>query len=122
MNEADVKRNIVKDFKVRGNYARRIEDAYSVGFPDLILIPKDYPVFFTEAKIIKGQTFGPTDRQYVEMTRLAISKYSVPVIIGWKERVHYLHEYAKSVTIEQCLAQQPDENIVDFFKRFYNER
>lgn len=122
MNEADVKRKIVKDFKDRGHYARRIEDAFSVGFPDLVLIPKGYPVFFTEAKIIRGLKFGPTPRQYVEMTRLAISKYSVPTLLGWKDGVHYIARHCEEIQVQYCLAQEPGESIVDLFKRFYQER
>lgn len=122
VNEADVKRAIVKDFKVHGGYARRIEDAFSVGFPDLVLIPKGYPVFFTEVKIIRGSKFGPTPRQYVEMTRLAISKYSVPTLLGWDNGVHYISKHYKEVHVFMCMAQQPGENIVDLFKRYYHEK
>jgi hypothetical protein len=121
-SEADVKRKIVKDFKDRGHYARRIEDSFSVGFPDLVLVPKDYPVFFTEAKIIRGLKFGPTPRQYVEMMRLAISKHSVPTLLGWEDGVYYLARHCEEVRKVDCVIQQADENIVDLFKRYFHER
>lgn len=121
-NEADVKRAVVKEFKSRGHYARRIEDAYSVGFPDLILIPKGYPVFFTEAKIIRGSSFGPSPRQFIEMGRMAISKHSVPTLLGWEDGVHYLHYYAQKVQIVSCVQQHQGESLPDFFKRYYHER
>lgn len=121
-SEADVKRLVVKEFKVRGHYARRIEDAFSVGFPDLVLIPKDYPVFFTEAKIIRANLFGPTPRQYVELQRLAVSKHSVPTLLGWKEGVYYVARYCEQIHYNQCVKQEEDESIPDLFKRFYHER
>lgn len=122
MSEADVKRAIVKAFKDRGHYARRIEDSFSVGFPDLILIPQGYPVFFTEVKIVKGLKFGPSPRQYVEMDRLAISKHSVPTLLGWDDGVLLISKHREEVRVIDCVAQQPDENVVDLFKRFYHER
>lgn len=121
-NEADVKRKVVKDFKDRGHYARRIEDSFSVGFPDLVLVPKQYPVFFCEAKIIRGPTFAPTPRQYVEMTRLAISRYSVPCLLGWRDGVHYLQRHCEVARVSDCVMQEDDEDIVSLFKRFYHER
>lgn len=121
-SEADIKRTVVKDFKVRGHYARRIEDAFSVGFPDLVLIPKGYPVFFTEAKIIRDNLFGPTARQYVELERLAVSKHSVPTLLGWKGGFFFIARYCEQTHWKDCIMQGPDENIVDLFKRYYHER
>lgn len=121
-SEADVKRKIVADFKAHGDYARRIEDSFSVGFPDLVLIPKSYPVFFTEAKIIRGLKFGPSPRQYVEMTRLAISKHSVPTLIGWMDGILFITRHCPETKVLDCIRQEPDENVVDLFKRFYRER
>lgn len=122
-SEGDVKRFIVKEFKARGHYARRIEDQFSVGFPDLVLVMKgDYPVTFAEAKMIRGAKFGPTDRQYVEMTRLAISKHSVPILIGYLDGCFYLHPHAKEAQLINCTTQMADENIVQLIQRFHNER
>lgn len=120
--ETPMKQAIVKDFKDRGHYARRIEDAYSVGFPDLVLIPKEYPVFFCEAKIIRDNLFSPTPRQYVELGRMAITRYAVPCILGYKDGVHYLHQYAEQVHYKDCVAQEEWESMPHFFQRFYHER
>lgn len=121
-SESDVKRQIVKDFLTTGNYGRRIEDAYSVGFPDLVLGLRDMPIFFTEAKLVSGFTFGPSPRQYVELTRLAILRYSFPTLLGYKEGVHYLTPYAERADIRNCVNQQPGEHITETFRRYYNER
>lgn len=122
ISEADVKRGIVKAFKDRGHYARRIEDSFSVGFPDLVLIPKNYPVFFTEVKLIRGNKFGPTPRQYVEMSRLAISKYAVPTLLGWKDGVHYLTLHCEQADWRDCVEQQEGEALPELFKRYFHER
>lgn len=117
-----MKQEIVKDFKDRGHYARRIEDAYSVGFPDLVLIPKAYPVFFCEAKIIRDNLFGPSPRQYVELGRMAITRYAIPCILGYKNGVHYLAKYCEQIDYRECLARDVNEATPEFFKRFYHSR
>lgn len=121
-NEASFKRELVKEFKRLGHYARRIEDSFSVGFPDLIIIPKGCPVFFCEAKVVEGRTFAPTPRQFVELTRLGISRYCVPCVLGFGDVTMYLHENAKVVAVDECVAKREDENVVEFFLRFYRER
>ena len=54
MNEAELKRALVKSIRAQGGIGERIEDKYKVGWPDLILIPEDGPVFFAEAKLVEG--------------------------------------------------------------------
>lgn len=60
---------MVENVKAHGGYAKRIEDQYAVGTLDLIFIVKGITVF-AEAKRYKGNSFEPTPRQYVEMTRI----------------------------------------------------
>lgn len=123
MNEAEYKRRLVKEFQKLGHYARRIEDAYSVGFPDLILVPNCYPSFVCEAKIVRGQSFGASPRQLIELRRLSNSpKHVVPCILGFLDKEIYLHRAADSVKIIECTAKRNDETVVQFFKRFYHER
>lgn len=122
MNEAGVKRKIVEEFKAAGHYARRIEDSFSVGFPDLVLAHRIIPVFFCEVKMIAGFSFGPTPRQFVELSRLAVAKYTVPCIAGYKDRSLYINEWVASVHIDDCVKQQDGESIVQLFERFYHER
>lgn len=115
MSESDEKRKIVENIKQRGGYARRIEDQFSVGFPDIVAQTSEpMPVFFIEAKIIDGHTFGPSPRQYVEMRRLAVSRYAVPLLAGYSPlaRKWYLHRRAEKVHVTECYAQL---NGVDFF-------
>lgn len=123
MNEADYKRRVVSQFKELGGYARRIEDSYSVGFPDLILIPRGGVVFFCEAKIVRGKSFSPTARQYVELHRLSLSpQHAVPCVLGFDGYLTYLHPYAKICPVADCTVKRDDETLPGFFNRFYNER
>lgn len=120
MNEADAKRRIVENVRKRGGYARRIEDQFSVGFPDLVIqTSAEMPVFFIEAKIIRGQSFGPTPRQYVEMGRLSVSRYSVPLLAGFKDGRWYLHPRADQVSIDQCFAQPEGLDFFDTLEQWY---
>lgn len=120
-DESDYKRELVAEFQRLGHYARRIEDRFLVGFPDLILIPKGMPIFFCEAKIIRGNSFAPRPRQYVELDRLAISPCAVPCVLGFDEGLTCLHPYAKVCRVVDCL-HQGNETIVDFFIWFYKGR
>lgn len=121
MNEADAKRAIVENIKSRGGYARRIEDNFGVGFPDLVVQTSAYyPVFFIEAKIVDGHHFGPTPRQYVELKRLAISRYSHPMIAGFSliSRKWFLHPYAEKAHVKDCF-RQTERDFYDTLESYY---
>lgn len=123
-NETDYKTDLVKKFKKLGHYGRRIEDKYGVGFPDLILGIRDYPVFIAEAKVLRNKThFEPTERQGVELDRLSLSpKHIVPCLLAFDGGELYLHPPVKRAMIADCVKKRDDETVVDFFKRFYHER
>lgn len=122
--ESDRKTKLAKQFQKLGHYGRRIEDKYGVGFPDLILGVKGYPIFICEAKVIRNKThFAPTERQYVELVRLSLSpKHIVPCLLGFDDGEMYLHTVAKSAILSECTKLRDDETVVDFFKRFYHEK
>jgi hypothetical protein len=123
-DESELKTQLVKQFQKLGHYGRRVEDRFSVGFPDLVLVPQRYPVFFCEAKIVRNkQWFEPRARQWVELDRLSLSpKHAIPCLLGFDGNETYLHPYAKRAKIVECVKKTSDETIVDFFKRFYHER
>lgn len=122
--ESELKTQLVKQFRDLGHYGRRVEDRFSVGFPDLVLVPRGYPVFFCEAKIVRTKThYDPRDRQFVELERLSLSpKHAVPCLLGFDGNETYLHKWAKRAILVECVKKRDDETIVDFFKRFYHER
>ena len=117
--EADVKRDIVRDVRANGGYARRIEDQYGVGILDMILIPYGLPVFFAEVKLIRSLTFAPTERQQVELNRIKSASnagnHAIPIVIGWKEGVYYFHKPAQTIHCNDCFS------VTSSNMSFYNQ-
>lgn len=117
------------DLKSRGHYARRIEDQYGVGILDMIIVPKGmHNTFFMEAKIITGNYFGMTDRQYIEAVKLNKTRNdsAIPVLAGYKEseKKWYLSEPSMRVHLDDCFKQRDGELFEDLLKRwrYTNER
>lgn len=63
MLESDLKRALVRSIRAQDGVGHRVEDKYAVGWPDLIMIPAPGPVFFVEAKILKGLKLKVTELQ-----------------------------------------------------------
>ena len=117
MIESDIKRGIVDAIRAVGGYARRIEDQFTVGMPDLVLIPMKCPVVWAEVKMITGCSFGPTPRQLIELNKLQRSPYSIPMVIGWKRGIHYISPPKATIRLEECDEQQENETIGNFIRR-----
>src|SRR6478736_1512304 len=100
---------MIKSMKEGGGYGRRIEDQYGVGLYDTILIPFGLPVFMAEVKIIHGaNNFGPTPRQLIELKRIgdaaALNGHVIPIMIGWKDGVHYFHKPKEIIDRKDCFS------------------
>lgn len=126
-NEADYKRWMVKQVQERGGYARRIEDQFAVGTLDLVLIPVGAPVFFVEVKMVTGNRFKPSLRQFVEMQRIENSQrfidglhYAHAILIGCKEGQLYFSEAVADQHINECYAPPKEWHFVDQLHEFYN--
>lgn len=119
MQESSVKTKMVKEVKAAGGYARRIEDQFGVGIPDLIMILPGSPVYFAEVKIIKGNVFSPSERQFIEMGRMYISDKVEPIMVGWKNGKHYIGLPEKTLTVDKCMAQRDDENFAQMLRRWW---
>ncbi len=119
--ESDVKRDIVNVIRFEGGYARRIEDKFSVGMPDLVLIPMRCPVTWAEVKIIRSTTFGPSPRQLVELQKLHKPPYSFPIVIGYKDGTHYISGPQLEINIHECVTQELGETIGHLIRRFYGD-
>jgi hypothetical protein len=108
MTEAEIKRRIVKNMQANGGYGRRLEDQYTVGTYDMILIPLGLPVFMAEVKMLKDNVFGPTARQLIELNRIAdVSAnigHVIPVMIGWKDGVFYFHKPQSRINCKECFS------------------
>ena len=68
-NENECKTAFCTDMRATGGFARRIEDQYGVGIPDMLCVPRGGPVFLIEAKIIRSPRWGATPRQGIELKR-----------------------------------------------------
>jgi len=120
VQESTIKTKIVKAMKAAGHYGRRVEDQYSVGFPDLILILAEGPVFFAEVKVVYNKQFAPSPRQFVELGRLCISECSQPIMIGWKNGLHYIGLPEVQLSTDRCLKQREEETFPQFLRRWWH--
>lgn len=102
MRESDLKRKLVKEVNaIPGGYARRVEDRWSVGALDLFIKLPVYAAMWAEAKVIDGNLFGPTARQYEEGKRLLAAHVPV-LLIGWKNGVMYVSAWTEKADIREC--------------------
>ena len=89
----------------------------------MIIIPKaGFQVYMVEVKIISGNTFGMTDRQYIESVLLTKLKNDavIPVLAGYKdsEKSWYLSNPSMSVHVDDCFKQRDGELFEDLLKRW----
>lgn len=85
MKESALKTNMVHAVRMAGGYGRRIEDQYAVGVMDCVFILPACVPCFAEVKIFKGNVFGPTARQLIELQRIqkAGGLNVATAVIGW---------------------------------------
>jgi len=119
MRESDFKDFIIRDIRKEGGYGRRIEDRFSVGQPDMFLIPRLCPAMWIEAKIIAGNLLKPRPRQFIELQRLYRPPHCITYMIGWKDDVIYIAPPDVSVHIESCTKQEPGESVGDLIRRAF---
>ena len=127
MNEADIKRAIVRSVKFAGGYARRIEDSYAVGLFDLILIPHELPVFFAEVKLVRNGRFGPTPRQYVELDHVkqvaGNDSHVIPIMIGWHNHTYYFSNPRPIIKCVDCFSvTTSDMEFHDQLVQYYHSQ
>jgi len=111
--------------KQRGHYARRIEDQFAVGVLDIITVFKiDEKIWFIEAKIINGNYFGMTERQYVEAQRLTKTANTgvATCLVGYKEaeKKWYVSAPSTKVHVDDCLQQGDGELFETLLMRWRN--
>jgi hypothetical protein len=116
-NEAEVKAFIRDEVRAEGGYGRRFEDKFTVGQPDLMLIPIRCPVIWAEVKVIKKRTWGATLRQDIELRELTRPPYCYGMLIGWRDGLLYACGPTTATTIEECEVQMVDEKVPDFLRR-----
>jgi hypothetical protein len=89
--ESEVKSDMVRKIRTAGGYARRIEDQYGVGILDTVFIMDSLTVF-CEVKMIRGNRFGPTARQWIEGTRILSARGTcvIPLLVGYDDGQYYI--------------------------------
>jgi len=120
ITEAEVKRKIVREVRKEGGYARRMEDKYTVGMPDVLILMPDSPVFIAEVKVFDHLSFAPTPRQLEEMTRMSISYALCPIMIGYKLNKYYFCYPKETVSVIDCVFTQNNETFVETLNRWWN--
>jgi hypothetical protein len=124
MMESTLKSKMAAEINATGNYARRFEDKFLIGFPDMMVIIRHLPVvFFIEAKMITSSTFEPRARQYLELERLGAGGVGIPLLLGFRSYDEaYLSPLVVRARIADSTQKRPGEKYVDFISRFYKER
>lgn len=108
MNEADHKRKLVAEINaLSGGWARRVEDRWAIGVLDMILKLPGAPIVFAEAKLVVGQAFGPTKRQFIEGQRIAAAGLNV-LLIGWKDKRMAISPWTEEADFRQCFNASDD--------------
>ena len=108
MRENDLKRSLIKSIRAQQGIGNRFEDKFSVGFPDLLLIPEPGPSFFVEAKMIKaGTKLICTTLQEVQLNRLHRPRrngvwYSHGVIVAYHEKRGALYVGRPGDKVDGC--------------------
>lgn len=117
--EADVKRDMIHEVKVALGYARRIEDAFSVGFPDMVVILCGKPACFVEVKRFSGNVFKPTPRQLVELRRIQNASEKVhALLVGYRAGVFYIANPQEEVDIRTTKPISVGEKFVSTLEAF----
>jgi hypothetical protein len=102
MDEAARKRRLVADINlVSGAYARRLEDKWAVGVLDLLFKLPGMPWIWAEGKIVAGNQFEPSERQWVEGNRIKAT--GTPVLLfGWKKSSFFISPWVKKAHVDNC--------------------
>lgn len=111
MNEADLKRYLVKSMRHQGGVAHRFEDKYVVGFPDLLMIPEHGPVFFLEAKMITTSKLHCTTMQGIHLERLTREPHSYGAVIGYSGKRGMLFIGRPDQLVMECIACKRPEKL-----------
>ena len=61
MNEADLKRDLVRTLLLEGGWARRIEDKFAVGTLDMLLVTRSH-VLYADAKMLNNIVTLPASK------------------------------------------------------------
>jgi hypothetical protein len=102
MDEADRKRQLVREVNaLPGAYALRIEHKWAVGVLDLVIKLPGHPWLWAEGKMVDGNLFAPTKRQFEEGNRIMQTGTPV-VLLGWKQRFMFVSKWTDQADVRTC--------------------
>ena len=87
MQEADLKRELVRTLLKEGSYGRRLEDKFAVGTLDLLLLTERYTIY-AEAKILRDIVSLPatvTQRAEIERFNKVGNPRAKALVIGYRD-------------------------------------
>lgn len=123
--ENKLKSELVKEARRFGDYARRIEDKYTVGMPDILYGVEGGPTLLIEAKMITEKNgFAPTPRQHHELELWEKSGYGwngqlrFGALLGFANGLYYLHPVDVYARISDCLVSDAGEIFPLFLRRY----
>lgn len=130
-SESELKTEFVNALRKDGWYARRLEEKFAVGVPDIMGAIPFGPAFLFEAKRVAGNTYSPSPRQKIDLelwehNSKSQSSYSplyrIAGVLGFKNGLCYLGLPRDYVMLDACIAQEPNEKISAFVVRYWNWR
>ena len=121
-NEADRKVKLVKEIKLLGGFARRLEDKYALGLLDLIIKPPGHPMVLAEGKLVEGNLFAPTPRQHKEGEDWIRAGVLV-VLIGWQNKTMYISPWVKKADKRDCWRTNEGNGqfLLKYIGAYYND-
>jgi hypothetical protein len=124
--EAYYKGEIVKAIQAAGGYARRIEDQFAVGIPDLLLKLPVTEMTLAEVKRFNGNFFALSPRQYVEGQRIVkAGGFFATVGIDMRDERTFIcglpADKDGKCYAAKCIAQQSGEKLPALFIRWYDD-
>ena len=106
-SESEWKTDYAKRLRSAGHYAKRVEDKFGVGFPDMVVGIDGMPMAFIEVKLMRSNTyFAPDPRQYIELMQLHRPPFSFGVLLGVDQDRHIFHFHlpAKKALVADCFS------------------
>ena len=111
MDEALLKRALVKSLRHQGGQAFRIEDKYSVGRPDLFLRAADSPPLFAEVKLVQGAKLVCTVGQELFLEDYHRPPYLLTALIGYSVKRELLYIGKPEQKLDACLVAPRPERL-----------
>lgn len=104
MDESQLKRALVKSIRAQGGKGHRVEDKYSVGRPDLFLLPAASPPFYIEVKLIHGAKLECTVGQELFLEDYHQPPYLLTGVLGYSVKREILYIGKPEQKLDACLA------------------